>query len=123
MLARLSWEQQQALNNLAPVSIKLPAGSNARLDYSQSPPVLAVRLQEMFGCTTTPTIGRGTAVMLHLLSPARRPLQVTQDLESFWQNSYREVQKDMKGRYPKHYWPDNPLEADPGHSLKKRRSD
>ncbi|MBN3563323.1 ATP-dependent helicase HrpB [Aliamphritea spongicola] len=123
LLARLSWEQQQALNNLAPVSIKLPAGSNARLDYSQSPPVLAVRLQEMFGCTTTPTIGRGTAVMLHLLSPARRPLQVTQDLESFWQNSYREVQKDMKGRYPKHYWPDNPLEADPGHSLKKRRSD
>ncbi len=123
LLARLSWEQQQALNTLAPVSIKLPAGSNARLDYSQNPPVLAVRLQEMFGCTTTPTIGRGTAVMLHLLSPARRPLQVTQDLASFWQNSYREVQKDMKGRYPKHYWPDNPMEADPGHSLKKRRND
>ncbi|WP_261844332.1 ATP-dependent helicase HrpB [Aliamphritea ceti] len=123
LLARLSWEQQQSLNNLAPVSVKLPAGSSARLDYSQSPPVLAVKLQEMFGCTSTPTIGRGTAVMLHLLSPAQRPLQVTQDLASFWKNSYRDVQKDMKGRYPKHYWPDNPMEAVPGNSLKKRRSD
>ena len=73
--------------------------------------MLAVKLQEMFGCTRTPTLGFGVAVKLHLLSPARRPLQITQDLAGFWQNSYPEIRKEMKGRYPKHPWPDDPLQA------------
>jgi ATP-dependent helicase HrpB len=74
----------------------------------------------MFGCETTPTIAHHIALQLHLLSPARRPLQVTQDLSSFWQNAYRDVQKDMKGRYPKHPWPDNPLQALPTAKVKKK---
>lgn len=121
LLAGLDWQQQQILQQQAPVSLTLTSGAQGKLDYSQFPPVLAVRLQEMFGCTDTPQIGLGVAVTLHLLSPAQRPLQVTQDLASFWQNSYKDVQKDMKGRYPKHYWPDDPLAAVPGKSLKKHR--
>ena len=74
----------------------------------------------MFGCETTPTIAHNTALQLHLLSPAQRPLQVTQDLKSFWSNAYSEVQKDMKGRYPKHPWPDNPLQALPTAKTKKK---
>ena len=112
--ARLSWEQQQALDELAPERLRVPSGSRIRIDYRQRPPVLAVRLQEMFGCAETPRIAGGRiALQLHLLSPAQRPLQVTQDLGGFWQSSYRQVQKDMKGRYPKHHWPDDPLAATP----------
>ncbi|WP_415881501.1 ATP-dependent helicase HrpB [Neptuniibacter sp. QD34_54] len=107
----LPWPLPQKLDELAPERFSVPSGSKIRIDYSQNPPVLAVKLQEMFGCTQTPKVANHVALQLHLLSPARRPLQVTQDLESFWQNAYKDVQKDMKGRYPKHPWPDNPLEA------------
>ncbi|NQX44092.1 ATP-dependent helicase HrpB [Paenibacillus tritici] len=111
----LDWNSRQLLNKEAPTHITVPSGSRVPLDYSNpGAPVLAVRLQEMFGQTDTPRIGGGKVpVLLHLLSPARRPMQVTSDLSSFWQNTYFEVKKDLKGRYPKHYWPENPLEAVP----------
>ncbi|MBI1424263.1 MAG: ATP-dependent helicase HrpB [Gammaproteobacteria bacterium] len=112
LLAQLSYEQQRRLEQLVPTHITVPSGSRIRVDYSVFPPVLAVRLQEMFGLADTPRIAEGRiAVLLHLLSPAQRPVQITQDLAGFWQGSYHEVKKDLKGRYPKHHWPDNPLEA------------
>lgn len=111
---QLSWELQQKLEQHAPVRLQAPSGSMIRIDYQETPPVLAVRLQEMFGCGQTPQIANGRVTLkLQLLSPARRPIQVTQDLAGFWNSSYREVQKEMKGRYPKHYWPDDPLSAIP----------
>ncbi len=110
----LSWDLQQKLEQLAPVRLQVPSGSLIRINYQETPPVLAVRLQEMFGCTQTPQIANGQITLkLQLLSPARRPIQVTQDLTGFWTGSYREVQKEMKGRYPKHHWPDDPLAARP----------
>lgn len=122
LLAQLSWEQQQQLDRLAPTHLRVPSGSKLRLDYSEERPVLAVRLQEMFGLADTPTIAGGrVAVLLHLLSPARRPLQITQDLASFWSGSYHAVKKDMKGRYPKHPWPDDPLQALPTARAKPRK--
>lgn len=108
----LPWDMQQRLEQLAPKSLEVPSGHSIAIDYSQSPPVLAVKLQEMFGCQQTPTIANGRVELLvHLLSPAGRPLQITQDLAGFWRTSYHEVKKDMKGRYPKHPWPDDPLQA------------
>ncbi|WP_349615887.1 ATP-dependent helicase HrpB [Azotobacter salinestris] len=110
----LPWPLPQRLDELAPTAVAVPSGSRIRLDYAEEPPVLAVRLQELFGLAETPRIAGGRlAVKLHLLSPARRPVQVTQDLASFWANTYAEVKKDLKGRYPKHYWPDDPLIAEP----------
>lgn len=116
----LSWDQQQTLDELAPTHIRVPSGSNIPIDYDESPPVLAVRLQEMFGLMETPSVLKGQVPLkLHLLSPAQRPLQVTQDLAGFWASSYEAVKKDMKGRYPKHFWPDNPAEAMPTNRTKK----
>ncbi|MCQ4322079.1 ATP-dependent helicase HrpB [Stutzerimonas stutzeri] len=122
MLATLlPWPLPRRLDELAPVTLAVPSGSRVRLDYSESPPVLAVRLQELFGLGDTPRIAGGRQpVKLHLLSPARRPVQVTQDLASFWANTYAEVKKDLKGRYPKHYWPDDPLVAEPTARTKQR---
>lgn len=121
LAALLPWPLPQQLDELAPIKINVPSGSNISIDYTQNPPVLAVRLQEMFGCTQTPSIGHGQIpLMLHLLSPAQRPLAVTQDLVSFWQNAYLDVKKDMKGRYPKHYWPDDPLVAEATSRAKQR---
>ena len=112
LLAQLSWQQQQQLDQLLPTHISVPSGSRIRLDYAHPQPVLAVRLQEMFGLTDTPRIAQGKIpVLLHLLSPAQRPVQITQDLAGFWQSSYHDVKKDLKGRYPKHHWPDDPLHA------------
>lgn len=109
----LPWPLPQRLNELAPTHLNVPSGSSIRLDYSEHPPVLAVRLQELFGLADTPRIaGNRVQVKLHLLSPARRPVQVTQDLANFWRSTYSEVKKDLKGRYPKHYWPDDPLVAE-----------
>ncbi len=109
----LPWPLPQRLEEQAPVHLTVPSGSSIRLDYSENPPVLAVRLQELFGLADTPRIANGRQqVKLHLLSPARRPVQVTQDLASFWRTTYTEVKKDLKGRYPKHYWPDDPLVAE-----------
>lgn len=109
----LSWEQRQALDRLAPTHIAVPSGSRIPVDYSDpASPVLSVRLQEMFGLQETPRIGGGRVpVTLHLLSPAHRPVQVTRDLASFWREAYFEVRKDLRGRYPKHYWPEDPLSA------------
>ena len=110
--ALLPWDRQQRLEQLAPQRLPVPSGHDIAIDYSQTPPVLAVKLQEMFGCQQTPTIANGkVALIVHLLSPAGRPLQITQDLAGFWRTSYHDVKKDMKGRYPKHPWPDDPLQA------------
>ncbi len=118
----LDWSQQNLLDQRAPERIQVPSGSRYRIDYGQSPPVLAAKLQEMFGCETTPSIADGrVALVVHLLSPAGRPLQVTQDLAGFWRSSYHDVKRDMKGRYPKHPWPDDPLQALPTHRAKPRK--
>lgn len=118
----LPWPLPKALDEQAPTHWTVPTGSRIRIDYSETPPVLAVRLQEMFGSAQTPRIANGRmALKLHLLSPAQRPVQVTQDLEGFWRSSYAEVKKDMKGRYPKHYWPDDPLQAEPTTRAKPRK--
>jgi ATP-dependent helicase HrpB len=112
LLALLDWNQQQRLNDIAPTHLQVPSGSRIALDYSADTPTLSVRLQEVFGMTTTPRVGGGTVpVLMELLSPARKPVQITQDLASFWARGYHDVKKDMKGRYPKHYWPDDPLQA------------
>ncbi|MFZ5589092.1 MAG: ATP-dependent helicase HrpB [Pseudomonadota bacterium] len=108
----LKWEQQRALEELAPTHLIAPSGSRIPIDYDNDPPVFAVRLQEMFGQQETPRIAGGrVALLLHLLSPAYRPVQVTQDLAGFWARGYHDVKKDLKGRYPKHHWPDDPLRA------------
>lgn len=113
LLGGLSWEQRQQLDREAPTHIQVPSGSRIPVDYSRpEDPTLAVRLQEMFGQQETPRIGGGRVPLtIHLLSPAQRPVQVTRDLANFWRETYFEVKKDLKGRYPKHYWPDDPLEA------------
>lgn len=114
LTARLGWQVARRLDAEAPTHLTVPTGSSLTLDYLTGEPVLAVRLQEMFGEATTPTVGRGRMpVTLHLLSPARRPVQVTKDLAGFWARSYADVKKDLKGRYPKHRWPDDPLAALP----------
>ncbi|OLU14098.1 ATP-dependent helicase HrpB [Pseudomonas sp. PA1(2017)] len=118
----LPWPLPQRLDEWAPRSIAVPSGSRIGVDYSEHPPVLAVRLQELFGLAETPRIANGRQqVLLHLLSPARRPVQVTQDLANFWRTTYAEVKKDLKGRYPKHYWPDDPLIAEPTARAKPRK--
>jgi ATP-dependent helicase HrpB len=119
----LPWPLPQRLDELAPHHLSVPSGSSIRLDYSEQPPILAVRLQELFGLSDTPRIAGGRQVVkLHLLSPARRPVQVTQDLANFWRSTYAEVKKDLKGRYPKHYWPDDPLVAEATARIKPRKS-
>lgn len=124
LLALLSWPEQQQLDQLLPTHFQVPSGSRIKLTYQPGePPVLAVRLQEMFGATATPTVmGGRVAIQIHLLSPARRPIQITQDLTGFWQNTYHEVKKELKGRYPKHYWPDDPKEAQATSRVRPRRS-
>lgn len=120
MLSRLDWAQQTELERLVPISLLVASGSKININYNADPPVLAVKLQEMFGCQQTPKILNGRlAIMVHLLSPARRPLQITQDLAGFWQGSYHEVKKEMKGRYPKHPWPDDPINAQATKKVKK----
>ncbi len=106
----LPWPMLQQLDDLLPERYTVPSGSNKKLDYSQQTPILAVKLQEMFGAQQTPSVANGAVPLLvHLLSPAGKTLQVTQDLASFWQGSYEAVKKDMKGKYPRHPWPDDPL--------------
>ncbi|MFC7667115.1 ATP-dependent helicase C-terminal domain-containing protein [Hymenobacter humi] len=124
LLARLpgGWNQRQTLDRLAPPALEVPSGSHITLDYSDpAAPVLAVKLQELFGLTETPTVaGGGVPLLLHLLSPGGRPAQVTRDLRSFWERGYFDVRKDLKGRYPKHPWPDKPMEHIPTKLTKKR---
>ena len=110
---RVGWALRPTLDELAPTHLEVPSGSRIPIDYSDpEAPALAARLQEVFGWTETPHIGGGRVpVTLRLLSPAQRPVQVTTDLESFWSQTYFDVKKELKGRYPKHYWPDDPLTA------------
>ncbi len=119
--ARLGWEGQQVLDRLAPASITAPTGTKLPVDYASSPPMVSVRLQEMFGLTTHPTVGPDRLpLLIELLSPARRPVQTTADLPGFWRTSYSDVRKDMRGRYPRHPWPENPAEAPPTRRVKPR---
>ena len=114
LLAYLSWEQQQELERLVPAKIKVPSGSSIGIEYfaNAETPILSVRLQEVFGMTDTPKINDGkVSIVMHLLSPGFKPVQVTSDLRSFWDNTYFEVKKELKRRYPKHAWPDEPWTA------------
>jgi ATP-dependent helicase HrpB len=118
LLGMLRWDRRAALDEQAPTHLEVPSGSRIRIDYADPErPVLAVRLQEVFGLQETPRVAGGRVPLtLHLLSPARRPVQVTRDLGSFWRSAYFEVRKDLRGRYPKHSWPD-----DPGAAVATRR--
>jgi ATP-dependent helicase HrpB len=118
----LTWEQRRKLDDLAPTHLEVPSGSRIRIDYADpKAPVLAVKLQEVFGWLDTPKLGGGRVpVTLHLLSPAQRPVQVTKDLANFWKQGYFEVRKDLRGRYPKHPWPEDPLTATPTKRAKPR---
>ncbi len=120
--ALVPWEKQRDLDRLAPSHIEVPSGSRIPIDYANpAEPTLSVRLQEMFGLIDTPRIAGGKVPMtIHLLSPARRPVQVTRDLASFWKSGYRDVKAELKGRYPKHYWPDDPLVAEATARVKPR---
>ncbi|WP_373498261.1 ATP-dependent helicase C-terminal domain-containing protein, partial [Desulfococcus sp.] len=120
--AMLSREQKKTLDELAPTHVVVPSGSRIPVDYAGGEsPVLAVGLQEMFGAADTPRIAGGRVpLLLHLLSPAGRPIQVTRDLAGFWTGSYAQVKKEMKGRYPRHDWPDDPLAALPTNRAKSR---
>jgi len=118
----IPYDRRRQLDAQAPTHVTVPSGSRVAIDYSGEIPVLAVRLQEMFGCADTPRIAEGrVTLLLHLLSPARRPVQVTRDLASFWANAYRQVRADLKGQYPKHWWPDDPMQAEPTARAKPRR--
>jgi ATP-dependent helicase HrpB len=122
--SRVDWSQRQRIDQLAPVRVTVPSGMERRIEYADGqPPVLAVKLQELFGLADTPRVAEGRiAVTLHLLSPGGKPLQVTQDLRGFWERTYPEVKKEMKGRYPRHPWPDDPWTAAATHRAKPRGS-
>ncbi|MBE0489993.1 MAG: ATP-dependent helicase HrpB [Halomonas sp.] len=125
LLDTLDWALRSRLEALAPERLTVPSGASHRVDYAPcregKPPVLAVKLQECFGWQASPRVADGReAVLLHLLSPARRPLQVTADLASFWANGYPEVRREMRGRYPKHPWPEDPLTAEATARTKRR---
>ncbi len=122
LAARLDHAQRRALDEQAPLSVRVPSGLERRIAYAaDAPPVLAVKLQELFGLGDTPAIAGGRVpLMLHLLSPAGRPIQVTRDLRGFWERTYPEVKKELKGRYPRHPWPDDPWTAVATHRAKPR---
>lgn len=117
--ARLDWDQMQALDRAAPSHFETPLGHRVPVDYAGAQPAISVRLQEMFGVTRHPTVV-GAPLQITLLSPARRPVQVTTDLPGFWQTSYSDVRKDMRGRYPRHLWPEDPAQALPTTRVKPR---
>jgi ATP-dependent helicase HrpB len=121
---QLDWKLKKRLDAAAPTHVTVPSGSRIAVDYSDpATPVLAVRLQEMFGAAETPRLADGRVpLLLHLLSPARRPVQVTRDLAGFWKNGYAAVRADLRGQYPKHSWPDDPLQAEPTARAKPRGS-
>ncbi|RXK14085.1 ATP-dependent helicase HrpB [Halarcobacter mediterraneus] len=125
LLSLLPWDKQQLLDTLAPTHIKVPSGSNIKIDYSDiTTPILAVKIQEMFGMSETPKIlNNKVPLQIHLLNPALRPIQITYDLKSFWENSYDEVKKELFSKYKKHYWPNNPFEAIATNKTKKNMKD
>jgi ATP-dependent helicase HrpB len=122
LLGLLDWNARARLDVLAPTHVQVPSGSRVGVDYSDpGAPVLAVRLQEVFGWHETPRVADGRVPLtLHLLSPAHRPVQVTRDLANFWRTTYFDVRRDLKGRYPRHPWPDDPLTATPTRRAKPR---
>jgi ATP-dependent helicase HrpB len=124
--SRLPWDTRRRIDAWAPERLEVPTGSRIALDYSPSAhggsPVLAVRLQEIFGWTDTPTVNDGRIrVTLHLLSPGNKPVQITQDLRSFWSTTYSEVRKELRARYPKHSWPEDPWTASPVRGARRTR--
>lgn len=121
LLDRLSWDRRAKLDDWAPSHIEVPSGSRVLVDYNDpAAPLLAVRLQQLFGLMETPAVARGRVPLtLQLLSPARRPVQVTRDLAGFWRTTYFDV-RDLKGRYPKHHWPEDPLVAEPTRHARRR---
>ena len=122
--ALIPYDKQQEIERLAPTHLRVPSGSNIRIDYRQGAeaPILSVRLQECFGMTETPTVNDGKQpLLMELLSPGFKPVQLTQDLHSFWEGTYFEVRKELKRRYPKHFWPDNPLESEAVRGVKKNK--
>jgi ATP-dependent helicase HrpB len=123
LAALLSREQRRDLDAWAPTHLGMPSGSRVRVDYHDAgAPAVSVRLQEVFGLATTPRLGCGRVpVVFKLLSPAQRPVQVTRDLASFWRGAYAQVRKDLRGRYPKHYWPEDPLQAQPVRGVRRKR--
>jgi ATP-dependent helicase HrpB len=123
LLALLTWEQRRDLDAWAPTHLSMPSGSRVRVEYlDASAPAVSVRLQEVFGLATTPRLGSGRVpVTFKLLSPAQRPVQVTRDLASFWRGAYAQVRKDLRGRYPRHYWPEDPLQAQPARGVRRKR--
>jgi ATP-dependent helicase HrpB len=122
LTGQLDWARQQSLEQLLPTHLAVPTGSRIAIDYTaEHGPVLAVKLQEMFGLLETPRLANGRVPLtIHLLSPAQRPVAVTQDLASFWKNAYADVRKDMRGRYPRHPWPDDPFTAVAQRGVKKK---
>ena len=119
----LSFDQQRAVDLLAPTHITVPTGSRIAVEYRQGAelPVLRVRLQECFGLTDTPRVDNGRRpVLMELLSPGYKPVQLTTDLASFWRDTYFEVRKELRRRYPKHAWPDDPLAADPVRGVRRK---
>jgi ATP-dependent helicase HrpB len=118
--ARIGWDNLQALDREVPAHFETPLGRRIAIDYEDDQPRVALRLQEVFGVTEHPTVA-GTPVQITLLSPAQRPVQVTEDLPGFWASSYSDVRKDMRGRYPKHPWPEDPTQADPTLRAKPRK--
>jgi len=125
LLHNLTFEQQQLLDNLAPTKINVPSGSQINLEYKEdgTTPLLSVRLQELFGLLETPRVNQGKmAVLIEMLSPGYKPVQLTQDLKSFWANGYFEVKKELKRRYPKHEWPEDPISAEAVRGVKRKTS-
>ena len=125
LLSQLSYQQQQVFNQLAPSYFTGPTGRKCRIRYSlEQAPIVSLPMQELYGVSITPSVGDSNhnsqvALIIELLSPAQRPIQITQDLVAFWQGSYREVQKDMKSKYPKHFWPDDPANAEATRKTKR----
>jgi ATP-dependent helicase HrpB len=129
LLSLLSYQEQKILSQAAPTVYIGPTGRHCPISYSQDKsPKVSLPMQELYGLTETPTIGmvlgiseqnQGVPLLLELLSPAQRPIQVTQDLVTFWSGSYQAVQKDMKSRYPRHYWPDDPVNAKATNKMKR----
>ena len=123
LLHALDYEKQQILQQLAPARMEVPSGSNIKIMYRDNgeAPVLAARIQELFGMEETPSVNNGkVSLLIHLLSPGFKPVQVTSDLKNFWNETYFEVRKDLKGRYPKHHWPDDPWTAEAVRGVKRR---
>jgi ATP-dependent helicase HrpB len=124
ILDSLTWGQRRTLDEQLPERLEIPSGRSVRLKYSRTggPPILAARIQQLFGMKETPRLAQGRLpVLVHLLAPNGRPAQVTMDLASFWANTWQEVRKDLRGRYPKHSWPEDPSEAIPEDRPRRKR--